>query len=399
MNRSVVVLNAGSSSLKFAAFDVSAAQPNLAVRGQVEGMQTSPRFKAEDRLGKRIAYREWPSGKRLDHQGALDCVASFLRGRSDMDGIAAVGHRVVHGGAEFTQPVLVDAHVIEQLERLVPLAPVHQPHNIEPIHAVAKLFPDLPQVACFDTGFHSGQSEVARAFALPRAISESGVRRYGFHGLSYEYVAGALHETDPRLAASRTIVAHLGSGASMCAMHGGRSVATTMGFTSIDGLPMGTRCGALDAGVVLYLMNELGMSSAAVQKMLYNESGLLGVSGVSSDMRVLLASDEPQARLAVDLFVYRVGRELGSLAAALGGLEALVFTAGIGEHSPEIRRRVCRDAAWLGVELDDDANEAGARQISAKSSRVSVFVIPTDEERVIARYTARAVRPLAASPA
>jgi acetate kinase len=294
---------------------------------------------------------------------------------------------VVHGGVEFSQPTLITAGVLAQLEKLIPLAPLHQPHNLLPIRIGAQRRPELPQVACFDTAFHRTQPDVAQAFALPPEITERGVRRYGFHGLSYEYIAGVLPQFEPKAATGRVVVAHLGNGASMCAMRACKSVATTMGFTAVDGLPMGTRCGALDPGVMLYLMDELKMDARAIEKLIYHQSGLLGVSGVSSDMRALLESQEPRARFAVDLFIHRIGRELGSLAAALGGLDALVFTAGIGEHAAVVRERVCRDAAWLGVHLDASANQAGGPRISADSSSVSVWVIPTNEELMIARHT------------
>ena len=283
----------------------------------------------------------------------------------------------------------VDRKVLADLEAFVPLAPLHQPHNLEPIRLTLERQPGLPQVACFDTAFHRGQPELAQMFALPYAFHEQGVRRYGFHGLSYEYIASVLPQVDERAARGRTVVLHLGNGASMCALAGARSVASTMGFTAVDGLPMGTRCGALDPGVILYLIDQRGMDARAIEKLIYTESGLLGVSGVSSDMRELLASDAPRAKLAVDLFVYRIGRELGSLAAALGGLDAIVFTGGIGENSAEIRGRVCRDAAWLGVALDDAANRSGGPRISTGASRTAVFAIPTNEELMIARHTQR----------
>jgi acetate kinase len=281
--------------------------------------------------------------------------------------------------------------VIAKLEKLVPLAPLHQPHNLAPMRIVAERTPQLPQVACFDTAFHRAQPELAQVFALPLNITERGVRRYGFHGLSYEYIASALAELDAKAAAGRVVVAHLGNGASMCAIRGGRSMATTMGFTALDGLPMGTRCGGLDPGVMLYLMDELKMDARAIEKLIYRQSGLLGVSGISSDMRALLESSEPRAKLAIDLFVYRIGRELGSLAAAIGGLDALVFTGGIGEHAKVIRERVCRDAGWLGIEFDAAANTAGSARISTASSRASVWVIPTNEELMIARHTRKLV--------
>jgi acetate kinase len=290
---------------------------------------------------------------------------------------------------EFSEPVKLDARVIARLEKFVPLAPLHQPHNLAPIRLVAERLPQVLQVACFDTAFHRAQPELAQAFALPRSITDRGVRRYGFHGLSYEYIASAFPAMDAKAAAGRVIVAHLGNGASLCAMQAGKSVASTMGFTAVDGLPMGTRSGAIDPGVILYLLDEMKMDARAIEKLIYQQSGLLGVSGISSDMRSLLESAEPRAKLAVDLFVYRIGREIGSLAAALGGLDALVFTAGIGERAAPIRERVCRDAAWLGVKLDEAANAKGGPRISAAHSRVSAWVIPTNEELMIARHTRR----------
>jgi acetate kinase len=292
----------------------------------------------------------------------------------------------VHGGSEYTKPVRIDAGVVAALEKYIPLAPLHQPHNLAPIKALLERFPQLPQVACFDTAFHRVQPAVAQAFALPRSITARGVIRYGFHGLSYEYIASVLPKYDPRAADGKTVVLHLGNGSSMCALAGGRSVASTMGFTAADGLPMGTRCGDLDPGVVLYLIDELKMDARAVEKLIYQQSGLLGVSGISSDMRTLEASADPNAKAAIDLYVYRIGRELGSLAAALGGLDAIVFTAGIGENSRSLRERVCRQAAWLGVDLDADANATNASRISSAGSRVAAWVIPTNEELMIARH-------------
>jgi acetate kinase len=303
--------------------------------------------------------------------------------------IVAVGHRVVHGGVRFAAPVLLDRARLGELEALVPLAPLHQPHNLAAINAVAAMAPNLPQVACFDTSFHRTQPAVAQAFALPRRYADEGVRRYGFHGLSYEYIASRLATVDARAASGRTVVAHLGNGASMCAMHDGKSVATTMSFTPLDGLVMGTRCGAIDPGVLLYLMDRHGMNARDLERLLYHESGLLGVSGISSDMRGLLESSDHRAAESLDLFVYRIGRELGSLAAALGGLDALVFTGGIGENAVPVRARICRDASWLGLELDEAANEHGGPCISRKGSRISAWVIPTNEELMIARHTQR----------
>ena len=315
----------------------------------------------------------------------------MLRERLASDRLVAVGHRVVHGGMRHAEPVVVDAALLAELRRLEPLAPLHQPHNLAPIAAMLERAPGLPQVACFDTAFHRTIPEIAQMFGLPHAMHEAGIRRYGFHGLSYEYVASVLPDLDARAAAGRTVVMHLGNGASLCALQGGRSIATTMGFTAVEGLLMGTRTGSLDPGVVLYLMDERGMSAREIESLLYSKSGLLGVSGVSSDMRTLLASDAPGARLAVDLYCYRIRRELGSMAAALGGLDAIVFTAGVGENAAAIREAVCRDAAWLGVELDAPANARGDDRIAPGASRVAVWRVATDEERMIARHTAAVV--------
>ena len=384
----ILVLNAGSSSLKFSVFDVANDQRPL-LKGQIEGIGTAPRFVAKDAQGTEVGAKAWGKGGELDHAGAVAHLIEFLQGQRGDHRLVAIGHRVVHGGLKFTQAVRVSPEVVAELATLSPLAPLHQPHNLKPIEVVAKLRPDLPQVACFDTAFHRSQPEVAQAFALPPSITDRGVRRYGFHGLSYEYIASVLAQFDAKAASGRTVVAHLGNGSSMCAMVGGRSVASTMGFTAVDGLPMGTRCGNLDPGVILYLIDELGMDARAIEDLVYKQSGLLGVSGISSDMRILLDSDAERARFAVDLFTYRGGRELGSLAAAAGGIDALVFTAGIGEHASSIRERICRDAAWLGVELDPVANQAGGPRISTAGSRVSAWVIPTNEEVMIARHTAR----------
>jgi acetate kinase len=385
----VAVINAGSSSIKFSLFTAANGELTLVARGQAEGLFTSPRFVAKDPDGRVIAEKAWGDGVQLGHGGALDHLVSYLRDQFRQHRLVAVGHRVVHGGLEYSKPIRVDAAILAALEKLVPLAPLHQPHNLGPIRALLERVPTLPQVACFDTAFHRGQPPVAQAFALPKAITDRGVRRYGFHGLSYEYIAQALPQYDTRAAADRTVVLHLGNGASMCAMAEGRSVASTMGFTAVDGLPMGTRCGALDPGVMLYLMDELGMDTRAIEKLIYQESGLLGVSGISSDMRTLESSTDPAAKAAIDLFVYRIGRELGSLAAALGGLDAVVFTAGIGENSRSLRERVCRDAAWLGVELDAAANAGNGPRITSAASRVPAWVIPTNEELMIARHTWR----------
>ncbi len=387
MSDAILVLNAGSSSLKFSVF-LDGEPPTPILRGQLESILTEPHFTAKDRSGRVIAERKWQNGTGLGHQGAVAFLFEWGRG-SVLEGhrIRAAGHRVVHGGVRYEQPVRVDAGVLAALEDLVPLAPLHQPHNLAAIRAVAAAAPQLPQVACFDTSFHRTQPGVAQLFALPRSYTDEGVRRYGFHGLSYEYIASVLPNIDPPAARGRTVVAHLGNGSSMCALKGGRSMASTMGFTALDGLPMGTRSGALDPGVLLYLMDRHGMDARALEKLLYQESGLLGVSGISSDMRTLLMSPDPRAAAAIDLFVYRIGRELGSLVAALGGLDALVFTGGIGENAAVIRARVCRDALWLGIELDETANDSGGPRISRPGSRVAAMVIPTNEELMIAQHT------------
>ncbi|WP_455231200.1 acetate/propionate family kinase [Geopseudomonas aromaticivorans] len=394
MEQVILVLNAGSSSLKFSLFTAHQAEPELRLRGQIESINGAPHFIARDMAGAILAEQRWSEDSQLGHAGAALHLVEFLRGFRDRYQLIAVGHRVVHGGQEFTGPTLVDGEILERLARFNPLAPLHQPHNLAPIRAIAERAPQLPQVACFDTAFHRRQPELAQMFALPPAITERGVRRYGFHGLSYEYIASTLPQLDPAAAAGRVVVAHLGNGASLCAMLAGRSMASTMGFTAVDGLPMGTRCGNLDPGVILYLMDELKMDARAIERLIYKESGLLGVSGISSDMRELLASDAPGAGLAVDLFVYRIGREIGSLAAAVGGLDALVFTGGIGEHAAPIRERVCRAAAWLGLQFDAAANADGGPRISAPSSPVSAWVIPTNEELMIARHTRQAILPI-----
>jgi acetate kinase len=386
MRDALLVLNAGSSSLKFSVF-LDEDPPRLVLRGQLEGLLTRPRFVAR-RGSEVVGEKDWPAGTHLGHDGGIDFL--FAWGRDALlaqHRITGVGHRVVHGGTRFSQPALVDAATLAALEALIPLAPLHQPHNVAAIRAVAQRAPSVAQVACFDTAFHCTQPPVAQAFGLPRRYAEEGVRRYGFHGLSYEYIASALARIDPRAASGRTVVAHLGNGASMCAMEGGQSVATTMSFTALDGLVMGTRCGSIDPGVLLYLIERHGMDARAIERLLYEESGLLGVSGASSDMRELLARRDAAAAEAVDLFVYRIDRELGSLAASLRGLDGLVFTGGIGENAAPIRARVCRGASWLGLDLDEDANARGGPRISREGSRVSAWVIPTNEEAMIAVRT------------
>jgi acetate kinase len=397
----ILVLNAGSSSIKFHVFGTgggahhgtpattSGGDLEPLFHGQIERLHTSPRFIAREAGGAVTAEHRWGNGVALGHDGALTYLAEFFRVHGSGLQLLAVGHRVVHGGPSFVQPVRLDRKVLAELERLVPLAPLHQPHNLKPVGLLLERRPDLPQVACFDTAFHSTNPDLAQRFAIPAELHDAGVRRYGFHGLSYEYIASVLPSYDAQVAAGKTVVCHLGNGASLCVLAAGKSIASTMGFTALDGLPMGTRCGALDPGVLLYLMDERGMDARAIESLLYQRSGLLGVSGISSDMRELAGSGEPAARLAIDLFVYRIRRELGSLAGAVGGLDALVFTAGIGENDPVIREHVCRDAHWLGVQCDPAANVRGDPRISSPESRVSAWVIPTNEELMIARHTRR----------
>lgn len=390
MADTIVVLNAGSSSIKFSIFAVGGGEPELTLRGQIEGLNGSARFLAKDATGALVSERTWDVATPPGHEGALEHLIGYLRHKLADDRLVGVGHRVVHGGLEHSEPVRVTPEVLSDLEDFTPLFPLHLPNNLNPVRRLLERMPELPQVACFDTSFHRTNPPISQLYALPLEYAEAGVRRYGFHGLSYEYIASVLAGFDRRAGEGSTIVCHLGNGVSACAMQGGKSIASTMGFTGVEGLPMGTRSGTLDPGVLLYLMDQ-GMDARAIERLIYKESGLLGVSGISSDMRTLLASEEPRARLAVDLFVYRLGRELGSLAAALGGLHTLVFTAGIGEHSAEIRERVCRRAAWLGVELDPAANATGGPRITSLTSRVSAWVIPTNEELTIARHTWRLI--------
>jgi acetate kinase len=393
MPTAILTLNAGSSSLKFSLFDRGEGDRlELSCRGQVDGVGSAPHLVVHDRTGDPLADRRWPDAA-PSFESLLESVVKWVESHLAGKDLAAVGHRVVHGGADHDRPERVTPALLAALDKLVPLAPLHQPHNLAPIRAIAASRPDLPQVACFDTAFHHAMPAVARRFALPRAYEAAGVRRYGFHGLSYEYIAGRLRELDPGLAAGRVVVAHLGNGASLCAMRGGRSLDTTMGFTAMDGLVMGTRCGALDPGVILYLQAARGMTAQAVSDLLNERSGLLGVSGgVSSDMRVLLASGAVYAKEAIELFVYRLACEIGAMASVLGGLDGLVFTAGIGEHAPEVRAMAAVRLEWLGVILDPEANVRNAAVISAPGGEVQVRVVPTDEEAMIARHTADIVR-------
>ena len=388
----ILVLNAGSSSLKFALFEARAGMA-ATVRGAIDDLDEGRHFIARDGAAKILDERRWRvnPGERSE-QVDLSAVLDFATERLGRDGLAAVGHRIVHGGQEFVAPVRVTPEVLISLEALTPLDPLHMPLNLAPIRAIGAAFPGLVQVACFDTAFHRTMPLVGQSFALPRAIQAAGVRRYGFHGLSFEFVAGRLAELDAGLARKRVVVAHLGSGASLCALRGGVSIATTMGFTTLDGLVMATRCGSLDAGVVLYLSAQ-GHSQRDIEDMLYHRAGLLGVSDISGDLRVLSGSDHPNAREAIDLFVHRLVCELGAMTAALEGLDGLVFTAGIGEHDPALRAAVCERLGWLGIRLDEAANAASATRIGARDSAVDVLVIPTDEEAVIARHTEELIRP------
>jgi len=392
MSAALLTLNAGSSSIKFALFALAApipAQPELV--GQIDGIGAKAHLKAKDKTGRTLDDIDLPLSGDSQHHAALEFLVDWLHRHEAGWKIQGVGHRVVHGAQAYSQPVRLDDAIIATLETFVPLAPLHQPHNLDGVKALRAALPAVPQVACFDTAFHRTQPEIAQLFALPRRITAQGVRRYGFHGLSYEYIADVLPDHLGAKADGRIVVAHLGNGASMCALKQRRSTATTMGFTAVEGLMMGTRSGSLDPGVLLYLMDYQGMDAKGLTRLLYKESGLLGVSGVSQDMRELLASDRPEAREAVELFCYRIVREIGSLAAALGGLDALVFTGGIGEHAAPVRAQVCRALSWLGIELDASANAADAQRITAPHSTVDVLVLPTNEEWMIARHTAELI--------
>jgi acetate kinase len=388
MDEYALVLNAGSSSLKFCVYRRSeGAGWRLEARGQIEGLGARARLAVRDGEGTSLADLEL-RGEVCDARAALDALASWLRSHYRGARVLGVGHRVVHGGARFTGPTRISPEVLDELRTLVPLAPLHQPHNLAAIEAVEKQLPDVPQVACFDTSFHRGWPAVAELVPLPEEIRRTGAQRYGFHGLSYEYIASVLPQAAPSLAEGRVIVAHLGSGASLCALRARKSVDSTLGFTALDGLCMGTRPGSVDPGVILYLFQGLGLSAEQEEEILYRKSGLLGISGISNDMRNLLGSREPAARLAVDYFVYRAAKEIGALAAVLRGIDGIVFTAGIGENSAEVRRRICEASAWLGLELDPRANETCELRISTAGSPVSAWVIPTNEELMIARHTA-----------
>lgn len=385
---SLLVLNAGSSSIKFTVFEHANATFGVRYNGQIEGIGVAPHFRAKDSQGAVIHESTWQNQAAPDgHSYALEQLTAWLGPLLSERGLLGIGHRVVHGGPDFNTPALVTDDVLQTLERYVPLAPLHQPANIAGIRAVSRFLPGVPQVACFDTAFHRNHPTVAGQFGLPQALYAEGVRRYGFHGLSYEYIAHAIGEHAPEIASGRLVVAHLGNGASMCAIHGGRSLDSTMSFTALDGLPMGTRSGQVDPGVLLYLMQQKGMGASEIEDLLYRKSGLLGMSGISSDMRVLTASDDPNAAAAIAYFVYHIVREAGALAAAMGGIDALIFTAGIGENAPQIRAAVCTQLAWLGIALDATANDHGGPQITMAQSPVSAWVIPTNEELMIAQHT------------
>ena len=383
----ILVVNAGSSSVKFQIFSVEGeGKLRRLIKGQMDGIGSRPRLRANGADNASLADRVYPIESVPDVPAAMGIAGGWLRDELRISPMA-VGHRVVHGGPDYNRPVLIDYGVVARLERFVALAPLHQPHNLAPIRSLLANFPALPQVACFDTAFHRTHDAVADYYAIPHELHAEGVRRYGFHGLSYEYVAKTLSQVAPEIAKGRVIVAHLGSGASMCALKKGRSAESTMGFTALDGLPMGTRPGQIDPGVVLYLISEKGMSASNAQNFLYRDCGLKGLSGVSNDMRELEVSEDPKAKLAIEYFVYRIGLNAGMLAAALQGLDAFVFTAGIGENSVSIRARIVDQLGWLGVTLDEAENSRHARLISRSDSRIPVYVIPTDEELMIAKHT------------
>ena len=387
MSGCIAVINAGSSSVKFALYEASSKADPL-FRGQIEGIGVSPHLKVKDAQGAILIERTWPADG-FNHDAAIREILTTARDLVSGTPVGGIGHRVVHGGMKFDAPIRLDRDVLAALAKLEPLAPLHQPHNLAAIRTIFDVAPHIPQVACFDTAFHRSQPSVTQSFALPRRFTEAGVRRYGFHGLSYEYLVSRLRDLCPEIATGRIVLAHLGNGASLCAVKEGRSIASTMGFTAVDGLMMGTRCGALDPGVILYLMREYQMDATELEDLMYRKSGLLGVSGISSDMRVLRASSNPDAREAIDLFVHRIIRETGSLAAALGGVDAFVFSGGIGQNDVSTRTEVIEGCSWIGAKLDPDRNAKGEGRISAETSSIPVWVISTDEERLIARHTMR----------
>jgi acetate kinase len=388
MDDYALVLNAGSSSLKFCIFHrPDKMNWRIAARGQIDGIGTSPQLKAKDEAGNKLADQKYAKEEVADGSSAVQALAVWLRSNYGGSRVLGVGHRVVHGGSRFAGPTVITPDVLKELYELVPLAPLHQPYNLAAIEAVTERLPDVPQVACFDTSFHRGHDPVMDIVPLPHELTRNGLQRYGFHGLSYEWIASVLPEVAPEIANGRVIVAHLGSGASLCALKDGKSIDSTLGFTALDGLCMGTRPGSVDPGVILYLFQNLGLSAKEVETILYKKSGLIGISEISNDMRDLIGNDAPAARLAVDYFIYRVKKEIGALAAVLGGVDGIVFTAGIGENSPEIRRRICEASAWLGISLDDASNEANKIRISMPQSKVSVWAVPTNEEMMIALHT------------
>ncbi len=392
MAETLLVVNAGSSSIKFQLFEIAGDELELEFRGQMEGIGTRPHLTAKDAEGQQLVDDSYERDVVQDVRGALDQLDDWLIAQLNGQAPMVIGHRVVHGGPDYSAPVEIDDTILDRLQELVPLAPLHQPNNLAPIREIRRRYPQIPQVACFDTAFHRNHPEVADRYAIPDEFYRAGVRRYGFHGLSYEYVAARLREVAPDLAEGRVVVCHLGSGASMCAIHRGRSIDSTMGFTAVDGLPMGTRTGQLDPGVVLYLVQNCGYGAKEVERFLYHDGGLKGLSGVSNDMRDLEASDTAGARLAIDYFVYRIACATGALAAAMGGIDALVFTAGIGERSASVRAAVVERLSWLGVELDSAANREHALVISTPTSRLQALVVPTNEELTIARHALRLVR-------
>lgn len=393
MSDTILVLNAGSSSIKFQLFALHRDNSlERLIKGQIEGIGVKPHLAAKGATGEVLVEETWSDDAVANVPAALERVLAFLGTQFGGKLPVAVGHRVVHGGVHFSQPTPITGNVLAQLEPLIPLAPLHQPNNLAPIRTIHERLPELLQVACFDTAFHRGHPELADRFAIPEPLYREGVRRYGFHGLSYEYIAGRLPALAPDIAQGKVIVAHLGSGASMCALSAGRSVESTMGFTALDGLPMGTRPGQLDAGVVLYLMQQKGMSAEQIERFLYHECGLKGLSGISNDVRILLSSEDPHAKLALDFFVYRIAMLAGSLAASMGGFDGFVFTAGIGENAPGIREEVMHRLSWLGMVCDREANAKNGPRISTLGSRVGCFVIPTDEELMIAEHTRDCLR-------
>lgn len=392
MAETILVVNAGSSSIKFQLFAIGPGdQLDRRLKGQIEGIGTRPRLTAREAKGASAVDESWSQDEVRELSDALDRLVVFLRnyiGRLPV----AIGHRVVHGGPDFIEPTTVTAPVIDRLQRLIPLAPLHQPNNLAPMTIVLERQPQLLQVACFDTAFHRGHPEIADRYAIPENLYKEGVRRYGFHGLSYEYIAIRLREVAPEIADGRVVAAHLGNGTSMCALSAGKSIESTMGFTALDGLPMGTRPGQMDAGIVLYLMNEKGMTTKEVEHFLYHDCGLKGLSGISNDVRDLLASSDPRAKLALDYFAYRIALFAGLLSTALGGIDGLVFTAGIGENAPAIRQAVSERLSWLGIELSEAANKKNELRISSNGSRAACYVLPTDEELMIAKHTLGVLR-------